>query len=121
MIGFPTTPFNSKITKTSNCSTRSSIAERLPSNSVNYSQRSRDMHVKHNCSVWGGNSGGPMVKAHSNIAIGLPATYRRDRGESRPSNSNTTTASELASVGVISGFVQDHRATLEEAGVDIVD
>ena len=79
----------------------------------------RDRQLMHNCSTWGGNSGGPMLKAGTNIVFGLPSTYRTSSDSAHASDSSTMNADELARLDLVSYFVLDHAETLAAWGVDI--
>jgi hypothetical protein len=76
-----------------------------------------DMSSKHNCTTYGGNSGGPMIQAGTRIAVGLPFTYYPDYYDLLNS-SDLGTAADMAQM---LGFVQRHRATLVKEGITIQD
>lgn len=107
MIGYPADIYRKgKLTVTENCwvlqtNVRSPHADLL------------DTSSRHNCSTWGGNSGGPMILEESTVAIGLPFTYY-------PGNLNLHDAemiSTAAHLAQMSDFVQTFRTQLESEGV----
>ncbi len=116
MIGFPAdSMMHGNIAKTFNCVNRSTD----PNQNSTDKNHSADRAVMHNCTTWGGNSGGPILMAGTDIVFGIPATYRRDRDSNNPADSRTMDRSELAALDLIAYFVQYHKATLDAWGVDI--
>lgn len=83
MFGFPADPFNPNINfaVTDNCwvRLRLSLNGRLFDNNNSHNQT-----FSHNCSTYGGNSGGPMVMEGTRIAIGLPNAYYPNNFTNRP-------------------------------------
>lgn len=60
----------------------------------------RDHHFAHNCSVYGGNSGGPLVIENTNEVIALPSSFTRNDFENRDARTGRraqATALSLAS------------------------
>ncbi len=78
-------------------------------------QNTLDMSAPHNCSTYGGNSGGPMYIQGTREAIGLPFTYVPD-DYTRNSATDLTTAAFLA---LTADFVGAHRGELTAAGIVI--
>lgn len=77
-------------------------------------QDTLDLSAQHNCSTYGGNSGGPMYIQGTREAIGLPFTYLDDY--TRNSATDLRTAAFLA---LMADFVGAHRAALTAAGIVI--
>lgn len=80
-------------------------------------QNTLDLSAPHNCSTYGGNSGGPMYIQGTRDAIGLPFTYVPD-DYTRNSATDLTTAAFLA---LMADFVSAHRGALRAAGIVISD
>lgn len=74
----------------------------------------RDIAALHNCSVYGGNSGGPMILEKTEVALGLPFTYSDDLQER--SSSDLQTASNMAQM---SDFVATFRTILDNYKVSL--
>jgi hypothetical protein len=112
MIGYPTDVYRKgSVTTTDRCwITEEDLASPHP---ITMSDRS----AKHNCTTYGGNSGGPMIAEGTSIAVGLPFTYFPDNY----TNYDEKDVTNHAMMAKMSDFVADHRATLLAAGVDIVD
>lgn len=113
MIGYPADrdPMNPRlgsITTTDNCWV-------LYSNVASPHREYHDVSAVHNCSTYGGNSGGPMIREGSRDVVGLPFTYRPNDYQRRGPN-DVRHAAYLAEMG---DFVQVHRHELEQAGVVI--
>jgi hypothetical protein len=107
MIGYPADKFNSgKILVTENCwilqSTRPSPYPDMI-----------DLSASHNCTTYGGNSGGPMILEGTEIVIGLPFTYTRDDYLQR----DATNPSRTGSLALTSEFVSLFASELAEAGI----
>ncbi len=68
----------------------------------------------HNCSVYGGNSGGPLKLAGQKIAIGLPFQYLHVEGTLFSADAHTVYES-------LDEFVNRHHSTLKQHGISIVD
>lgn len=78
-------------------------------------QEIREASVRHNCSTYGGNSGGPMILENSRTAVGMPFTYEPNNYQ--PYNSNTLSTS--AYMAQMADFVSRHRTSLQAAGVTV--
>jgi hypothetical protein len=111
MIGYPADKYRkAKLTTTKECWV---LQESKSSPHYNL----REESSLHNCTTYGGNSGGPMVLEGTNVAIGLPFTYSpgdyflRDPWK-------LSSASHLAQMA---DFIRRKRSELEEAGVVIVE
>jgi hypothetical protein len=76
-----------------------------------------DRSALHNCTTWGGNSGGPMVLELEDTVVGLPFTYWPANYLPRDPN-ELKTAAHLAEMA---DFVKVHRKELEKAGVVLED
>ena len=76
---------------------------------------SRDWSAMHNCSTYGGNSGGPIYGASGRDAVGLPFTYVPNDYSRR----SATSLSSAAYMALVADFVAVHRPALEAAGVVI--
>lgn len=63
-----------------------------------------------NCSVYGGNSGGPIIISNSNVALGMPTAYWPKMPTPQPSTRST-------SMDTTARFIRDNRAKLIEEGV----
>lgn len=111
MIGYPCDQYRKcKLTVTENCWV---LKTGVPSpHSTMF-----DTSALHNCSTWGGNSGGPMVIEGQDAVVGLPFTYSPGNYTVRKSDEQST-AAHLAEMA---DFVKVHRAELEKAGIVIAD
>ena len=76
---------------------------------------SQDWSAKHNCSTYGGNSGGPIYGEGGRDAVGLPFTYVPNDYARRSS----TALSTAAHMALVADFVAVHRTALDAAGVVI--
>jgi hypothetical protein len=113
MIGFPGDKHrNGALTVTEDC-----WILRAPVESPHYDGNWKDWSAKHNCSTYGGNSGGPMIKAGTSDVIGLPFTYQPNDYTNRDKDSELT----AAHLALMSGFVEENRLTLKFAGIDIAE
>ncbi len=117
MIGYPadndpTTARHGRLTVTQDCWVLSGDRP-SPYGAGNMSDRS----MLHNCSTYGGNSGGPMYIEGSLDAVGLPFTYVPDDYHRRNPN-DLHTAAALAQTA---DFVATFRDRLDAAGVVIAD
>jgi hypothetical protein len=73
MIGFPADMTRQgKLSVTENCWT---LDEVKLSREAAYEQNTRDLAQSHNCSTWGGNSGGPMLIEGTDIVVSMPDAY----------------------------------------------
>jgi len=114
MYGYPGDPQASgELMVTENCwvrahSTVNPYAERF--------ETTEDKNFLHNCSTYGGNSGGPMVLSGSLIALGLPNAYVPQVFRNRSSSE------DAGAEGIwMSAFVAKHRAELAQAKVVVKD
>jgi hypothetical protein len=117
MIGYPAdedpqTARRGKLTTTENCWVLKSSVPSLYDD-----PHLADHSSLHNCTTYGGNSGGPMYIEGSLDAIGLPFTYAPDDYTRRDPN-DLSTAADLAQMA---DFVGTFRSQLTEAGVVISD
>lgn len=67
-----------------------------------------------NCSVYGGNSGGPIIVENTDYVIGHPRSYI-------PGHYKTLSSNYSMQIESSDGFVQRNRTVLEAVGVKIVD
>lgn len=113
MIGYPADKYRlGRLTTTEDCWV---IRESVPSP---HSQAAlSDRSSLHNCTTYGGNSGGPMMLEGTRVVLGLPFTYAPDDYHLRDPW-DPATAAHLAQMA---DFVSFHRAKLEAEGVEIVD
>lgn len=111
MIGYPTDKFRqAALTTTENCWVlKTQVAS--PHSDL------KDRSSRHNCTTYSGNSGGPMIKEGTLVAVGLPFTYAPNDYVLRD-EANLSTSSYLAEMA---DFVSIHRAKLEAAGVSIAE
>jgi hypothetical protein len=115
MIGYPadadpTTARRGRLTVTENCWV-------LSSDTPSPYQDLRDRSAHHNCSTYGGNSGGPMIAEGTLSAVGLPFTYVPNDYRRREAES-LATAAHLAKM---QDFVGRFRTTLDAEGIGIDD
>ena len=115
MIGYPAdndpeTARHGKLTTTEDCWI---LHESVPSPYDDLQDRSS----LHNCSTYGGNSGGPMYVDGTLDAVGLPFTYVPGDYHRRSSDDLDT----AACMAQMADFVGRHRDKLEAAGVIISD
>lgn len=110
MIGYPYDPERAgALTVTENCWILQSDAN---SPYAAQDQGLSDPTSRHNCSTYGGNSGGPMMIEGTNIVVGLPFSYSKDL---RPRQAdNLATAAYMTRMA---DFVARHRDTLDAAGI----
>jgi hypothetical protein len=109
----PENPRRGKLTTTENCWTLTGSVESPFIGMDN--DATIDKSARHNCSTYGGNSGGPMYIEGSRDAIGIPFMYQDDY--TRRSATKIDTASYLA---LMSDFVGKHKSELDGAGI-VVD
>lgn len=112
MIGYPADKYRSgKLTVTENCWILQSRTASPHGGNMN------DVSSLHNCTTWGGNSGGPMIQDGQDVVVGLPFTYSPGNYTERAEN-ELRTASHMAQMA---DFVGTFRSTLEKEGVTISD
>ena len=111
MIGHPADKYKQgKLTTTSNCWV-------LKEDKASIYPYLFDRSGLHNCTTYGGNSGGPMVLEGTNAVIGLPFTYI-------PNNytlNDPWSLKTAAHLAKMSDFVKTHRQALENAKIAIAD
>ncbi|MBX3228928.1 MAG: trypsin-like peptidase domain-containing protein [Labilithrix sp.] len=117
MIGYPADadPDSARlgaITTTENCWT---LGSRIPS--LYSDPRLNDMTLRHNCSTYGGNSGGPMYVEGTRDVVGLPYTYIPDDYTRREANDETT----AARLALTWDFVNVYFDVLTAEGITIVE
>ncbi len=111
MIGFPSDPVaDNRPTVTENC-----WLQKNDDQSGNHPDGNRDQKGRHNCTVYGGNSGGPMLIESTDIVVGLPSTYTPEDFVQRPPNTEY-----LAYMDLMEDFVNQHFQALVDHGVSIV-
>lgn len=72
--------------------------------------RAHEKMIAYNCDVYGGNSGGPIVRAGTTAVIGMPATYFPNAYQILPS---TASAYYFA----LAPFIDTNKALLDRAGI----
>lgn len=110
----PQTARNGKLTTTHSCWV---LSGQVASPYTGYDTNTLDPSALHNCSTYGGNSGGPMYIEGTRDAIGKPFTYLPDDYK-RYSATDLSTAAYLA---LMSDFVKAYRAELTQAQIVISD
>lgn len=112
MIGYPADQYRrAALTTTENCWILQSRTSSPHGGALN------DRSSRHNCTTYGGNSGGPMLQEGTDVAVGLPFTYAPGDYTNR-SATNLGTSSHMAQMA---DLVATHRATLEAEGIVIID
>lgn len=112
MAGFPADKYRKgKLTVTENCWI---LKESVPSP---HAGTWNDQSALHNCTTYGGNSGGPMIVEGTDVVVGLPFTYMPNDYTERDPN-RLSTASHMAKMA---DFVSTFRRTLESEGIELVD
>jgi hypothetical protein len=113
MIGFPADQYRqARLTLTEDCWVLQTTT-RSPHADSNLQDRSS----LHNCTTYGGNSGGPMIKEGDDVVIGLPFTYQPGDYHQR-SSTDLSTAAHLAQMA---DFVATHRQELDGEGIEVVE
>ncbi len=108
MLGFPGDEFNPNrdLMQTQNCWVQNPEATSIYSH---IPQVKNDEVFTHNCSTYGGNSGGPMFIEGTRIAIGLPDVYTHDI---------TNIPRTYSAQGIrLDGFIEDFRNEIESYGI----
>jgi hypothetical protein len=111
MYGFPVDNLNPNIDLkiSQNCWVRSPASSNIYGHF--YPAKIKDKNFTHNCSTYGGNSGGPIALEGSNIVVGLPDAY---------SENITNLSPDKSSQGVlISGFVNDFRLKIVDLKIKL--
>ncbi|MCI5127689.1 MAG: hypothetical protein D3907_04135, partial [Candidatus Electrothrix sp. AUS3] len=115
MIGYPSDPYaTGGIMITENCWVQSSSVRNPYRGTSYWDNGMQDEVFTHNCTTYGGNSGGPMIGEGTNVVFGMPYAYRPDDFNER-SSSESTSAADLAD------FIRSHRRTLDQYQVAIGD
>ena len=111
MVGYPADQYRrAKLTTTENCWI-------LQADTASPHSRHVDRSARHNCTTYGGNSGGPMIAEGSDIALSLPFTSAP--GDYRMRDADlVSTSSHMAKM---SDFVRAHRSKLVAEGVVIAE
>lgn len=87
---------------------------RTPDPEVTYFREAlRQNKFGHNCSVYGGNSGGPMLLEDTTTVVGLPITYYPDLYAIIPEDYQHQFED-------LKGFIDHHRSKLNAAGIKLV-
>lgn len=114
LVGFPADKFAHAGANTSeNCWTLSSEIFFPWKDSPIWEKGARDPAIYHNCSTYGGNSGGPVIIEGSNIVVGLPFQYMFE------TYGNMGQDEKLTSFNLMSNFVNIFYNDLSRAGVKI--
>lgn len=79
--------------------------------------RMSDKSVHHNCSVWGGNSGGPVWVDGTRDVVGLPFNYHQQDSDDEVLSSSDT--KDAPSIALMSDFIDKHESELRAAGIVI--
>jgi len=117
MVGYPadddpSTARRRMLTVTENCWTAGGAVVSPYFNSKEY-PGSNDWSQHHNCTTYGGNSGGPMYSEGTRLVVGLPFTYIRDV-YTRTDDDDAT-----AALALMADFVSVHAIELKAAGIAI--
>ncbi len=113
MIGFPADMTRQgKLSVTENCWT---LDEVKLSREATWGQKNRDLAQSHNCSTWGGNSGGPMLIDGTDIVVSLPDAYTPDNPVPLPPS--TLEKSFMIQTG---DFLRQNLSQMKQYGVDMV-
>lgn len=107
MLGFPADPFAARQLKLSqHCWVNAPTSM----SRYNLADVINDETFLHNCSTYGGNSGGPLFLEGTRIAVGIPDHYSPNNFSMRSRSAN--------SQGVLtSGFIVDFAKEIEAAGI----
>lgn len=114
MIGFPTDPERQgRLTVTEQCWILQTSSDRSPLSA----KKLLDETARHNCSSYGGNSGGPMMIEGSRIVVGLPFSFIPNDFTLYPGD-NVRMSAYMAR---IADFADRHKSILTDAGVVIAN
>jgi hypothetical protein len=110
MYGYPSDQFaHEGLNVTENCWIRSKADRNLRL------ANPKDLNYTHNCSTYGGNSGGPMVAEGSRAVVGQPQSYFKDDFGNKLSDGD-----RVAWGTDMTPFIRRNRSTLNALGVEIV-
>jgi hypothetical protein len=114
MIGFPSDPYSpsSRGVVTENCWVRKQSLPHPYQGKPEHQGTQNDKVFGHNCSTYGGNSGGPMVVERTKLAVGMPYGYA-------PGNYSNQSQSKYTYGLRIFNFVKDFKANLQELKINI--
>jgi hypothetical protein len=112
LVGFPNDQYAfSGANVTENCWILSNDISYPYQGTIYWKKGLQDPALWHNCSTFGGNSGGPVIIEGSNVVVGLPFTYDQTNiGNKNPYSSQ-------ARFNLMSNYVELLRNDLEDAGV----
>ncbi len=80
-----------------------------------------DLSIPHNCSTWGGNSGGPFVVAGTNDVVGLPGSYSPNyHTKDWKTGPGFGYDGRVAELDLIQSLTSRYSEKLDALGVDIV-
>lgn len=119
MVGYPTDedPKSGRfgmLTTTTNCWV---LSEPVESPYARVNPNVLDRAVRHNCSTYRGNSGGPMYVEGTRDAIGLPFSFMENDYERRKAEDLKTSAH----LALVSDFVSAHREVLVNEGIVLAE
>jgi V8-like Glu-specific endopeptidase len=105
MVGYPG-DLKGKLTTTKDCHITGWYRSVL--------SRAYDVAVEHNCSTWGGNSGGPIFLEGTNRVVGVPGAYMAGQKTAykKYDGSNQTFYEDIGL------FIENNRKVLEAEGIE---
>jgi hypothetical protein len=111
MMGFPADPYNenTSLKSTENCWVKNPLVKSAFFGPLAISAKVNDKVFSHNCSTYGGNSGGPMFIMGTRVAVGIPDTYVVGAF----GNESRDDLSKMSQGILIAEFVNDFRNDLE--------
>ncbi len=82
-----------------------------------------DVSASYNCTIYGGNSGGPVLIEGTNLAIGLPYTYTQEKEAPMDwdMNQDPWSYSDFDKTALFHDFVEKHRSILKRYQVSVSD
>ncbi len=81
----------------------------------------QDLSIPHNCSTWGGNSGGPFIVAGTNDVVGLPGSYSPNyHSQNWLTGPGFGYDGRVAELNLIQTLIDRYSEKLSQLGVDIV-
>jgi hypothetical protein len=113
MLGFPADKYQmGEPTMSENCNVAPSNALGVGNQEYHpgYEAHIRVQLGKHNCNVYGGNSGGPILLRNTHDVVAMPASYY-------PENYQIGALYESAAMELTKGFIDRNRKSLIQAGV----